>query len=181
MDDELAEVLEIFAIVGVGLAVFSVVFSVFLYWWIFRRRAKIKDPAPGVLEVTGAPIAVSNSRYQTAQIAGVLHADEIPSRAVLVKDLVKVSLLPSPGDKVPVMYCRRDPDQVRIQWKQVSPTKDRALLLAEKRAELANLEARLGKKVSLGDRATRGDEAMAILEARYGEEARKLADPKDSE
>lgn len=101
--------------------------------------AKIKEPVSGVLEVMGAPVRFPKATTQSGTIIGVLHAEGEPSREVSVTCMIRGSKLPSIGQRLPVTFCRRDPDQVRVEWDRVPTTQDMAMEMAKQHAAQSNM------------------------------------------
>jgi hypothetical protein len=105
---------------------------------ILGGRAKIQEPMAGTVHVTGTSDRARNAVYQSATITGVLSGDGLEARPVTVRTIVATDKLPHPGTDVPVVYCRRDPTQVKFLWDQVLSGSERAELLALQKADEMN-------------------------------------------
>jgi hypothetical protein len=102
------------------------------------------DPVPGTLLVTAAAMPDRGSVYHMTRITGILSAEGIAPRAVQFGGLVKTSLWPSPGQQLPVVVDRANPNTFAIEWDKMRGGGDSALDQAEKLAAAMRAKQRDG-------------------------------------
>jgi hypothetical protein len=142
--DVLPEVAPMDSSIVVSILAFAIPLALILLmvWKMLPGKAKIKVPMPGTLHITGTSERARNAAYQSATITGVLSAEGLDARPVTLETMVATSKLPYPGTVVPVVYCRRDPTQVKILWKEVPTADDQAQQMAQRLAEELNRQSR---------------------------------------
>lgn len=144
MQDMMTGILIQFALVGVLiLVVIMVVIRMGRLGDNAASAAKsMADPVPGTLLVTAATLPSQRALYANGRITGVISAEGVEAFAVQQSGLMKTANWPRPGQQLPVIVDRANPQNFAIQWDQVQDTADAALDSAE--AIAAAMRARQG-------------------------------------
>lgn len=103
-------------LVAIGLVVFFVLRAL--------RRANdansaaqaMRMPVPGTLLVTAAAMPSRRALFHLTRITGVISAEGIEPVAVQYSGLIRTSKWPSPGETLPVIVDRADPQRFAIAW-----------------------------------------------------------------
>lgn len=80
---------------------------------------KMKQPAAGMLQVTGVSAPSAEEVWKSCRITGVLSAEGVEPRPVQQEELITTSMWPKPGDALPVLVDRADPARFLVEWKKV--------------------------------------------------------------
>lgn len=96
--------------------------------------AGLTDPVPGVLKVVGITMPSADAMYTNYRLHGIVTAPGIPATSVEQQGMGRVSRWPSPGDELPVLVDRADPNRFKIQWKQIPDSGQQAARLADQLA-----------------------------------------------
>ena len=97
-------------------------------------RRRVRDPIEGQAQVVFCPAPDRDETGDTAMFSRlsmflVLHAPGVPARPVRVTKSVRSSTFPRPGDVIPAVLDRQDPEQFEIRWDE-RPTGDVTATLA---------------------------------------------------
>ena len=80
----------------------------------------IQDPVVGSYRVISATAASTTSSVAPCDMVGEISAPDIPSRRVEhYSAFTAVTKWPRPGDVLPVLFDRTNPEFMKINWKQV--------------------------------------------------------------
>lgn len=109
-----------------------------LLYAVWPKSAKIKEPVSGALEITGTPPTSRKATYQSGTLTGVLFSQGYPARPVEVYCMIPTEKMPAPGQRVPVIFCGLDPDQIQVDWERIPTAAEAAAEMARQRAEEAN-------------------------------------------
>jgi hypothetical protein len=82
--------------------------------------AQMKMPVPGSLLVTAASMPTETAIYQSGRLTGVITAEGVDAVAVQLNGLFRSSKWPRPGQTLPVIVDRADPNRFAIDWDKVA-------------------------------------------------------------
>lgn len=85
------------------------------------------DPVPGILLVTAIGMPRRPALYHMARLTGVVSAEGIDAVAVRHSGLIASAKWPRPGQSLPVIVDRADPQRFTIEWDKVQTTADAAM------------------------------------------------------
>ena len=86
---------------------------------IEKARKRMKDPVSGSLTVTGMTEPSPEAIWAMAEITGVVKADGLEPCAVQRVGMVRTALWPKPGQVLPVVVDRANPDSFVVEWTKV--------------------------------------------------------------
>ncbi len=88
-------------------------------------------PVPGTLLVTASAMPSRRALYHMTRINGVISGDGIEPVAVQYAGLIRTSKWPSPGETLPVIVDRADPNRFAIEWDKITDSRTAAISQAE--------------------------------------------------
>jgi hypothetical protein len=82
----------------------------------------IQDPVDGEYRITSASKPPTNSSVGSCDMAGeVSGSGVLPRRHEHTSPFTPLEKWPRPGDVLPVVFDRANPEFLKIQWKQIDP------------------------------------------------------------
>lgn len=140
MDSMMSSIMfSMFLNIGLVLIV-TVVILVFVFRAISRSQsagtaaAQMKMPVNGTLLVTAASMPSKSAIYQNCRLTGVITAEGVDAVAVQLHGLIRTNKWPHPGQTLPVIVDRADPNRFAIEWDKIVDGSTEALNQAEQLA-----------------------------------------------
>ena len=97
--------------------------------------AKMQMPVNGTLLVTAASMPTEHAVYQSGRLTGVITAPGVDAVAVQLNGLFRSSKWPRPGQNLPVIVDRADPNRFAIEWDKIADGSTDAMNQAQQLAE----------------------------------------------
>lgn len=91
----------------------------------------MKDPTRGTAQVVSCSANRGRGVWQNCHMELVVQADDVPATAVEFQGLVHHQRWPTPGMSLPVTIDRADPRRVKIEWDEMSTSRERSQQTAE--------------------------------------------------
>ncbi len=88
---------------------------------------RMKDPVQGSAQVVSCSGHRGDRLMQNCRLQLVVRGDGVPAKAIEHHGLVHRERWPSPGMTLPVTVDRANPNRVRVRWREVESSRDRAL------------------------------------------------------
>jgi hypothetical protein len=101
---------------------------------IEKARKRMKDPVDGTLAVTAVSAPSNEAVWSMAEITGILSGPGLEPRAAQRQGLVRTALWPTPGQVLPILVDRANPDVYFVIWARVKAGSETALDEAERLA-----------------------------------------------
>ncbi|HWA67857.1 MAG TPA: hypothetical protein VG899_15955 [Mycobacteriales bacterium] len=95
---------------------------------------RMKDPAEGVLRVTGITMPDPTATSANYRLDGVVSADGLLPTPVVHHGMTSTSRWPSPGDELPVTVDRAKPERLVVHWKELPTGQQTAQQMAQQLA-----------------------------------------------
>jgi Short C-terminal domain len=92
---------------------------------------RLKDPVRGTAQVVSCSGYRGRGVFQNCHMELVVQADGVPATAVEFQGLVHNKRWPVPGMTLPVTVDRANPQRVKVEWDEVSTSRDRSRAAAE--------------------------------------------------
>jgi hypothetical protein len=92
---------------------------------------RMAQPVSGTLLVTGISMPTENAIYHSARLTGVVSAEGVAATAVTHSGLFRTSKWPRPGQSLPVIVDRANPNLFAIEWDKVDDNAASAMGQAE--------------------------------------------------
>jgi len=99
-----------------------------------KMRKRMKDPVSGTLTVTAISAPSTEAVWMMAEITGVVSGPGLEPQAVQRQGFVRTAFWPSPGQVLPVVVDRANPDFYVIEWTKVKAGSEAALDEAQRLA-----------------------------------------------
>ncbi|MEV7972651.1 hypothetical protein [Cellulomonas sp. NPDC089187] len=95
---------------------------------------QIADPVAGTLTVTHAGVPSRHAQNAATTLVGVLHLPGQPPVPVQAHAMVPTAQWPQPGQDLPVVVERSDPNRLVVHWASVPSAAEQAMRVAEQMA-----------------------------------------------
>jgi hypothetical protein len=109
---------------------------------IEKARKRMKDPIDGTLAVTAISAPSNEAVWSMAEITGIVSGPGLEPRAVQRHGLVRTALWPTPGQALPILVDRANPDVYFVIWARVKAGSEAALEEAQRLAAAMRSEGR---------------------------------------
>jgi hypothetical protein len=92
---------------------------------------RMKDPTSGTAQVVSCSANRGRGVWQNCHMELVVQADDVPATAVEFQGLVHRQRWPTPGMTLPATIDRTDPRRVKIEWDEMTTSRERSHETAE--------------------------------------------------
>ena len=136
--DSLFSTIMIQALISIGLVAAVVAIGIVVLLRALGRSGnaaaaagRMSDPVPGTLLVTAVSMPTESAIYHSARLTGVISAEGVEAVAVQHSGLIRTSKWPSPGQSLPVVVDRANPQSFAIEWDKIADGQSAAMANAE--------------------------------------------------